>query len=793
MNRWHQWLGALVFVLGMGAVGWAQEREPGALVREIELRFVGPETVNRAVLNANIQTRVGRPFSHDEIEGDVRQLIATGYFSDVRVFEEPAADGVKIIYQVQGKAKIKEVTVSGYKQFKEERLKRDLNLKAGDILDERKAHLDAQKLVELYQKSGYPDVQVKPQINVDQDTGQALVRYEITEGPRVFIKRIVFSGNREIPSSKGMLWWHEGLVKTMKTRRRWWGSWLADSGMLREEQFREDLEALRDYYRARGYLDMEIRNTRIERVSPKWMVIHIEIFEGQQYKVGEVRLEGNKLFPTTELEKKLKMTTGQTFTPDGLSKDIKAIQDYYGTRGYIDTNVRSVRVPNVETGRIDLTYEIREGELTYIERIDIRGNTRTKDKVIRRELAVAPGEIYDTVRVDRSVNRLKNMGYFSKVDAQPEPTRVPGRKNLVLGVEEQRTGTLTFGAGFSSIDNLVGYIEMTQGNFDLFNWPRFTGGGQKLRLKVTLGLERQDYVMSFVEPWFLDQRLALGVDAFHREASYLSNVFDETRTGGGVRLEKALNEFMRVELQYSLQSIGLEVDEDKDPSEEMRSQDGRSLRSAMTVTLVRDSRDSVFLTSRGNRTEISAEIVGGPLGGDVSVYKLNVRSTVYFPFFNNHVFQLLGAAGVVDAYGATRGSGGTVTEADDTVVRVNDVPIYDRYFLGGANTLRGFSYRMVGPKDVTGEPIGGNTYANATAEYTVPIIERVRGAVFFDIGGVWRKAYEFDVNDLRADVGLGVRLNLPIGQLRLDYGYPVWTDAESGRSGRIQFGVGYQF
>jgi outer membrane protein insertion porin family len=761
--------------------GWAQEEEAAPVVKEVEMRFVGPETVNRSVLNANIQTAVGKPFSRDLVEQDVRQLIGTGYFADVRVLQEPVTDGVKVIYLVQGKATLKEVSFRGFKQFKEDRLKRDLTLKVGDILDEQKVHQDVRKMVELYEKTGYPDIKVDPQINVDPDTGKAVLRYEITEGSRVFIQRIEIAGNRMFPSSTGMLWWHEGLLKKLKTKHRWWGSWLSDGGVLREEQFKEDLELIRDFYRSEGYLDMEIRGTRTERVAPQWMVLHIEVFEGQQYKVGEVRLEGNQLFPTGELELRLKMTTGKTFTPDGLTKDIKAVEDYYGTRGYIETGVRSARVPNVQTGRIDIGYTIREGELTYIERIDIRGNAKTKDKVIRRELAVAPGEIYDTVRVERSVDRLKNLGYFSKVDSLPEPTTVPGRKNLALTLAEQRTGNLSFGAGFSSIDNFIGYVEMTQGNFDLFNFPTFTGAGQKLRAKLTLGLERQDYVLSFVEPWFLDQKLSLGVDLFHTEASYLSSYFSESRTGGNLRLEKALNEFLRTQIQYSIQEIDDEIEATASP--ELLSQNGASLRSAVTLSLIRDSRDNVFLTTRGSRTEVSAEVAGGPFGGDVTVYKLNARSTVYFPLFNKHVFQLQGAAGVVDAFGSSRGSNAPW----------NDVPIFDRYFLGGANSLRGFQYRAVSPRDINGEPVGGNTFTSATAEYTFPIVDRVRGAVFGDVGGVWAEAYRFSLGDLRADVGLGVRLNLPIGQLRLDYGYPVLTTTELGSNGRIQFGAGYQF
>jgi outer membrane protein insertion porin family len=407
-------------------------------------------------------------------------------------------------------------------------------------------------------------------------------------------------------------------------------------------------------------------------------------------------------------------------------------------------------------------------------------------------LAVAPGDIYNTVRIDRSVERLKNLGYFSKVESRPEPTDVPNRRDLALSVEEQQTGNVMFGAGFSSIDSLLGFVELTQGNFDLFNPPTFTGAGQKLRLRMQIGIKRQDYIASFTEPWFMDQRLSLGVDLFHNSASYLSSQFTEKRTGASLRLEKSINEFLRAQAQYSLQEISMSVD--RNASEELQSQSRNKLRSAVQAGLVWDTRDSVFLTTRGSRTEVMGEIAGGPFGGDVSLYKLNAKTSFYFPVSNGHVLQVMGAVGVVDVFGRSKDSGPVVFEPRvGRFVKVDDVPMFDRFFLGGANTMRGFSYRDVGPRDAQNQPIGGNSFANATVEYTYPIVERVRGALFFDIGNVWRDAYDFQLGDLKSDVGFGVRLNLPIGPLRLDYGYPVQSDKLTGKTGHIQFSMGYQF
>ncbi len=786
MKQWW-WIMAVMLA---SAMLWAQE---GPVVREIKIEFEGPETVNRTIVMSNIRTAVGKPITRDMIEQDVRNLIATGYFYDVRVSEEAVTGGLCVTFRVQGKATLQSVVFEGSKRYKDDRLRRDTTQKPGDILDSYKAHQDALKIQELYQKAGYPDAKVEPKISVDRDTGKAILRYVVFEGDRVLLQRIELHGNKAIPSASGIPFFSKkkGILSEMKTRKHWWGSWLSGSGVIKDDQLREDLEKIREIYHSKGYIDAEVRGTRVERVSPKWMVLHIDIYEGTQYKAGAIKIEGAKLFPVADIQKRLKMTTGQTFTPEAFTKDNKAIEDYYGERGYLETSVQGVRTPNVETGRMDITYTIREGELAYIELIEIRGNNKTKDKVLRRELAVNPGDIYNTVRVDRSMERLKNLGYFSKVEPRPEPTAIPNRKNLTINVEEQRTGNVTFGAGFSSIDSLIGFVEVTQGNFDLFNPPAFTGGGQKVRVRGQVGLKRQDYILSFTEPWFLDKQLSFGFDLFHTEAYYYSDYYDESRTGGDLRIGKAINQFLRLDIQYGIQQVDESIG--GSASKELQAESGDKLRSALQASLVYDRRDSVFITTRGQRTELTAEVSGGPLAGDISVYKINAKTTWFFPFFNGHVLELLAAGGVVDAYGNTKGSGPLVQESDGSWHKVNDVPLFDRYFLGGANTLRGFGYRDVSPRDVNGEPVGGNTYMNGTVEYTIPVVEKVRFAVFFDIGEVERDAYDFSAGNFKSDAGVGIRLNLPIGPLRLDYGWPIMTDSATGRSGKIQFSVGYQF
>ena len=358
-------------------------------------------------------------------------------------------------------------------------------------------------------------------------------------------------------------------------------------------------------------------------------------------------------------------------------------------------------------------------------------------------------------------------------------------------------------AGFSSVDAIVGFVEVSQGNFDLFHPPTFTGGGQKFRLRVQIGTERQDYIASFIEPWFLGRKLSLGIDAYHREASYqsLENLYDEVRTGARVSLTRALgSDFLIGSLSYTIENVGIIFNSSAHgPSillapgssrehpqyvvlpatapQTLLQESGYALLSKVGFSLAYDTRNSVLLPNKGQRTELFGEVAGGPLGGDKDFYKLELRSAWYFKgLFPGHVLELVGHIGSAEAFGDTA-----------------DVPFYERYYLGGLNSLRGFKYRSVSPREPgIDEPIGGDSYWFGSAEYSIPIIERLRFAFFYDIGAVELKPYTYKFNNFSDNYGIGLRLNLPIGPLRLDYGIPINHDSFNSGSGRFQFGVGYR-
>ncbi len=787
-------------------------------VDKIEIRHVGPAAVSDELIRANIRVKPGDNYNRNSVDEDIRNLYGTGYFYNIRVAEEPTGSGVKLVYVVQGKLILTNIRFDGNKQLSTSKIRKKVSSKTGEPLDEQKLFADSQEIIKLYQKSGYQKTDVKATLTgYNEAAGRSGVTFEITESPKVKIHDIQFTGVSAFPQKK--------LAKVIKTRKRWMFSWITGSGVLKDDQFEDDKEKLADFYREAGYIDFEIKDIKFDYVTPARMDIVFTLYEGKLYKVGTVTIKGNTLFSTEDIvkglqemhdykrskaklgPKGLEMDAGTTFTPKTLSKDIESLQDFYGSRGYVDVRVAAIKTPNTDTGTIDLVYQIEENTKSYIEKIEIRGNTKTKDKVIRRELAVTPGEVFDMVGVKLSKKRLEGLNYFEKVDAQPEPTDVPNRKNLVVGVEEKNTGNFTIGAGFSSVESIVGFAEVTQGNFDLFNPPYFTGGGQKIRLRTQLGSYQQDYQLSFVEPWFLDRKLSLSYDLYYRDLSYLSAIYDEKTLGTKIGLSRALgSDFIIGTVSYTVENNSLALANTPFAtntagqsvpavSNEILNQMGGTVESRIGLSLAYDTRNSTQLPDKGQRTEFNTQLAGGPLGGDADYYSMELRTAWYFKgFAEGHVLELNGRVGVIQSFNS------------------RPVPLEDRYYLGGLYSLRGFRYREVGPRDQFNESLGGSTYWYGTAEYSLPIIDRLRFAVFYDVGMVYKDPFSFSARNyptggwaydatpyapaynsgaFNDDVGIGFRLNLPIGPLRLDYGIPMHSDPANGGSGRFQFGVGY--
>jgi outer membrane protein insertion porin family len=747
--------------------------QTGVIIRSIDVQYSGPETISRQRILAQMRTAVGREYSDQIAEQDIRNLYATGQIQNVRMFAQAQGEGVKVIVAVQTRAVVSEIEIDGATRISAKSLRKKIKVKVNEPVNEDALGQAQQDILDAYRVKGYNDVDVQYRIDSIPGRGTSRVVYTINEGARGVIRRIEFEGNTVFSDRV--------LRKRMKTKGKTLIAFFDKSGRLDQAQLQQDLDAVKEWYQDHGYIDVELREIRREQSAGR-MTMVIPIVEGPKYSVGRIAIVGQKAAQGDKIRQILKMKEGDAYSPKAIREDAKTIADAYGAGGYVDLVVNPQGVPSGPT-RIDVTYTIEEGERSFVQRINITGNIRTKDKVIRREVLIAPGDVYNTVRVETSKKRLDNLGYFSRVETYPEETGVAGLKDLTVQVEEKRTGSLNFGAGFSTIDSILGFVEISQGNFDLMNWPNFTGGGQKFRARIQYGARRKDLVVSLTEPYFLDRRLSLGGDLFYREADFLSSVYDQRNYGFSITARKPLGRFLYTTLEYRLEEIDI-FNVPFDVSEAIQFEKGARTKSQVASSLVFDTRDNPLLSRKGQRVVLTPFIAGGFLGGDTQIYGFDLEASQYFHLPYDLILLLNGRVAGVDSWG--EGSN------RQTPIEQGDVPIFDRLFLGGGNDLRGFEYRDVGPRDENGEPIGGKTLARATVELTFPIIEKVRGAVFYDTGFVESGSFDYSATNVASDAGVGLRLDLPIGPLRLDYGIPIQA-AGNSKSGKFNFNVGYQF
>ena len=778
--------------------------QSGQVIRNVSVTNTGAGTIDENFILAHISSKEETELNKQAISKDIKALLDTGLFTSVDARTEQVEDGIRLIFSLRNRSKLGErIAVSGAEYLRESKIVSLIGLEIGDPVDDQVLSTRANRVLEAYRKDHYPDAEVTWKTE-ETDKSQGLVRVSaaVNEGKWARVDRVVFVGNEAIPSRTLIKAWNPPA---------WWNpfSWFRTMRYDPDELEIARLE-VRDLFRGKGYLDAEVDTPIVARTQGGSLVITVNIKEGVLYRVGKISLSGITLFAETELWKTLndrtKLRTGDIADPMIIDRSAQALRDYYGSRGYINTTVRPVLNPvkrqeqGKAEGEVDVRFVFTEGNLVKIRNIDIRGNTRTRDKVIRRELMVYPGEVFDEVKVRTSQMRLMNLGYFKEVRPSPVETRDPAQDDLLLEVEEKQTGMMSAGVGFSSVDRLSGFFSVSQENFDLAGWPYFTGAGQKLKISAQVGETTRDYELSFIEPWFLDRKLSLGFDLFRREVSY--SEYDVDRTGAGISLGKALSGDNRVDFQYRIERVVLSEISDTNEyfylepytaditsnSYYFTSEETHTTESSLSITLTHDTRDNPFSPSRGVRASVSASISGGPLGFNTDVYELSVSGVQYVPLWFKHVLSLRAKCQVVEEYGDTE-----------------DVPVGDRLFMGGARTLRGYDYRDVGPKVVRTyatndtvevvdhKPVGGKTLALASAEYTMPVISMIKFACFYDIGNVWQDAYEVDLRHLASGAGIGLRFDIPGFPMRIDRTWSIKKDNPLTDEDTWVFWIGYPY
>jgi outer membrane protein insertion porin family len=753
-----------LLVMGCGVLS-----VPAAMIKGIEVENQGAYPLDRESVLAYLSLKEGDEFDRMAVSEDVKRLQKTGRFSFVEASVKEVPGGFELIYRIEAKSRIRSLRIRGADEIGNKDVRELIELGVGDLVDDDTLAVKTLAVREKYRERYYPEASVTWDLEIDEETGLADVSITVDAGDKARVRKILFSGNTVF--SDGDL---RDMMQQKGTR---WYSWITGGGEYEPDKLALDLSTIRQAYLDKGYLDAYAGPPEISDGGKGRINLLIPVVEGQLYEIRDIDLSGVTIFDSDTVFREITLKPGDVASVAEIRKAAGHVRDYYGRRGYIDTRVRPVQQTEPEKALLDLDFTVSEGNLAYIRDVRIKGNTRTKDKVIRRELTVYPGDIFNEVKVRTSERRLWNLGYFSYVTHTRESTLKPDYYDVTYEVEEKRTGQFMVGAGFSSVDDLLTFIEISQGNFNLLGWPSFTGGGQKLKLRLQLGTERTDAEVSFVEPWLFNRKLALGVDFFRHDRRFLSDDYDQKNLGSSISLSRAVSPYDRLTLKYGLERVEI-YDVEDTASEAIKKEEGKRTKSAVTLTLRHDTRHlmpgNVFVATSGNRSSISAMLAGGFLGGSTDIYMFEGRTSQYIPLWFGHVLNIRGWLAVVDSYNG-----------------LDEVPIFERLFLGGARTMRGFKYRDVGPKDDEGEPLGGNTAAYLSAEYYIPITRMLRFATYYDVGMVWDKAYYMN-SDINSDVGIGLRLDMPGFPLRLDYAWPIEADEYNDKpSGRFSFLIGY--
>ncbi len=767
---WIVLLGGLIVVLGQD-VGLAQEA--GQRISAIVVQ--GNKRIEVPAIRARLTMKEGDHVTAERIREQIRALYHMGYFEDVRVETEPRAGGVAVIFVVTEKPFVVEILFDGNDNLKGEKLTEKLTVRTQSFLDQQQIKDSVERLRQLYEDEGYFSARIIPVIKSLDGERKALTFF-VTEGPKARIKTVAFDGANSIPVKK--------LKKPLVTREySWIFSWLDDSGVYKKDELANDVERLRQIYLDEGYLDVKLGKPVVDLSADKqWFTVRFAIIEGPQFTFSRIGYKGHTVFSEPELRSGSPLKEGGIVRMAEVRDDIKRVTDAYGTKGYAFADINPLVEPDSESKTAIVTFDIKEGALIRVRNINISGNDKTRDKVIRRELRVNEAELIDTAAMQLSFKRLNNLNYFETVEIIPKQID-PGMVDLDITVREKSTGAFSVGGGFSSLDRLGLVADITEGN--LF------GRGQLIKVRGQLGQRRSLGSVTFREPYLFDEALSAQIDLFSRQTFFVS--YFEARSGGDLVLGKWFSEYLSGSATYLLEWLtisndlsgqyflgggGVAVSPVGALPLLIQQQLGKSTTSAFVFGVARDTRDFYLDPKSGARHALTTQFAGGPLGGTNDFYKVIGDSAWYFPSVWDTVFAPRARFGVARSY--TSGS---------------RLPIGDRFFVGGIQTMRGFSFGRAGPVSPHDNLsiLGATKQLIFNMDYIFPIASelKVKGVLFFDYGKGFEDGEPLSL-DLRKSVGIEGRWISPFGPLRLSYG--INLDPRRGeQAGVFEFSVGTLF
>jgi len=732
------------------------------LVRDMSMKLFKREKIAKVLVAGNkrieadaikkiIKTKPGDVYIAKSLSQDLKAVYSMGYFEDIRIDAEESPQGKVIIFRVTEKASIRIIRFQGNKVYKDGEIKENLSIRTGSILNIFKVRSNIKRIEELYKEKNYHNVKVT--YNITQlETNQADLEFVIQEGENVLIRHIIFEGNDAYTDKK--------LKKMMETSEKGFFSWMTSSGELNRENLQQDIAKLSAFYYNNGYIQARLAEPQIE-FRKDWIDITIKIDEGPRFKVSKVDITGELILSEEKLKEKLKITKETYYNREIVRNDVLALTDLYSDEGYAYAEISPRIDKKFDELTVNIAYVVAKRNQVYFENIVIGGNKKTRDKVIRRELKVYEQELFSGKGLKRSVRNLYRLDYFEDIKVDTVKGSAEDKMILKIDVTEKPTGTFSFGAGYSTTENVFGMASISQNN--LF------GRGQILSIDAQLGGTTTLYRLNFTEPWLFDIPLSARFDLYDWETDY--DTYDKKSKGGGVRFSYPVYNFVRASIGYNYDDADIE-DISEDASKSIKDLEGKNTTSSITTALIYDSRNRRFNPTKGSRHSVSVEYAG--LGGNVAFTKYLGETGWYIPVFKEIVMFLHGEIGYVH-----ENSGGTL-------------PDYERFYLGGLNSLRGYDWRDIYVLDENGDEIGGDKYIQFNAELLFPLLKKqgLVGLLFFDTGNVYNDDESIELGNLRQTAGFGFRWYSPMGPIRLERGFVI-DDVGSGA--QWEFGMGTSF
>ncbi len=722
------------------------------------VRVTGNQRIETDAIERVIRVKPGDVLRAGEISKDVKNIYRMGYFDDIRVESEPYLDGRAVIFDVREKPTIRRISFKGNEVFNDDKLRENLSISTGSILNIFTVKSNIDQLKAMYKEKNYHNVKIEYTTHA-LENNQADIEFDIDEGEKIKIKQITFQGNTTFSDKQ--------LKKYIKTSEKGFFSWLTSSGELNREDLNQDAERLMAYYHTEGFIHAKVADPIVD-FEEKWIYITFKIEEGERYSVGTIDVEGDLIVDREKLMSGLEIARAPYFNREKVRQDVLNITDLYADAGYAYADVAPRTREDQAHHLVDIDYTIKKGEQVYFETIEISGNTRTRDKVIRRQLRIYEQQMYSGSRLKRSVRNLHRLDYFEDVKVDTPKGSADDRMNVKVEVVEKPTGTFTFGAGYSTVDDFFVTGSVSQRN--LF------GRGQILKLSGQVGGSSDLYNLSFTEPWLFDIPLAGNVNLYRQSRDY--DTYDRLSMGGGLGLSYPVYDFTRASVYYRFDVTDIS-EITVDASDNIKDLEGENTTSSITTALTYDSRDKAFNTTSGQKHRLAYTYAG--LGGDIGFHKVVGEVGWYLPVFKDLVTFLHGEAGYVkEIQGLT-------------------LPDYEKFYLGGMNSVRGFDFQDINIPTVNsaGEPSeeGGESYVQFNVEFTYPILKDlgVVGVIFYDTGNVYGPNEMIDLGDLRQSAGYGIRWYSPLGPIRVEAGHILDPREDESSQARWEFSMGTAF